>query len=58
MIKLEISSGSIHFDRLTRQTACLTSKSEIEGIFEKSKKVKRALSGMTTEERELEIKEK
>jgi hypothetical protein len=53
MIKLGISSGPISFDELRRRIACLTTESEIKGTFKKSNKVKRALFGITTEEKKL-----
>jgi hypothetical protein len=57
MIKPGISSGQTHFDSLRRRIACLTSKSEIEGSFEKSDKIKRELFGITIEEGELKMEE-
>jgi hypothetical protein len=52
MTKPGISSGPTNFDGLRCRTACLTSKSEIEGRFKKSDK-KEELLGITIAEGEL-----
>jgi hypothetical protein len=57
MIEVRISSGTSHFDELRRRFACLTSESEIEGTFKKTKKIKRALCG-GAEEGELKMEER
>jgi hypothetical protein len=49
MIKLGISSGPIHFGGL---------RLRIEGTFRKSDEGKRALFGITAEDRELKIRRK
>jgi hypothetical protein len=55
VIKLMISSRSTHFSARRHRIECLTSESEIEGTFKRSEEVRRALFGITTEERKLTI---